>query len=488
LVDQEELEWEQAFEITQRSIAYTNHTLLPEALAKWSVALLRRVLPRHLSIIFEINHRFMRQVSTRWPHDIGRMARMSIIEEGHVQQVRMAHLAVLGSHSVNGVARLHTELIKRDLLPDFYELHPERFNNKTNGVTPRRWLLYSNPALAQLLSQRLGPNWLDRDLAQMAQLTAQSEDPELLDALREIKYENKNMLAPLVRKLTGVAIDPRAMFVVQIKRIHEYKRQLLACLELIAQYLRLKAEPDALHAPRLYLFAGKAAAGYAMAKVHIRLINDIANVVNSDPDTRDRLKVVFVPNYGVSLAQAIIPAADVSLQISQAGKEASGTSNMKLALNGALTVGTLDGANVELREAAGAENFFLFGLTVEDVRALRRNGYDPAQYIAKSPELRRTLELLDSDFFCLGDPKRYAFVAELLRREDHYMICADFDAYVGAMREADRVYRSPREWARRALFNIVGASAFSSDATIRAYAREIWGIGPVKAELVPGPT
>jgi starch phosphorylase len=488
LVDREGLDWEQSWEITQRCIAYTNHTLLPEALEKWSVPLLRRVLPRHLQIIYEINHRFLRQVSTRWPHDIARMARMSIVEEGPVQQLRMAHLAALGSHSINGVARLHTELIKSDLMPDFHELFPERFNNKTNGVTPRRWLLYSNPPLAQLLTERLGPHWPDQDLALVSQLAQYAGDPTLLDALREIKYQNKLRLAPLVRKLTGIAIEPRAMFVVQIKRIHEYKRQLLACLELIAQYLRLKAEPDALHTPRVYLFAGKAAAGYAMAKVHIRLINDIANVVNNDPETSDRLKVAFIPNYGVSLAQAIIPAADISLQISQAGKEASGTSNMKLALNGALTVGTLDGANVELREAAGPEHFFLFGLSVDQVREQRQRGYDPARYIARSPALQRALELLDSDFFCLGDPTRYRFLAELLRRDDHYMICADFEGYVAALREADQVYRAPREWARHALFNIVGASAFTSDATIRAYAREIWGIVPVKAELGPAPS
>jgi starch phosphorylase len=489
LIDQEGLDWETAWDITQRSIAYTNHTLLPEALEKWPVPMLGRVLPRHLAIIYEINHRFMRQVSTRWPMEAARMGRMSIIEEGPVQQIRMAHLAVLGSHSVNGVARLHTELIKSDLLPDFYEMFPDRFNNKTNGVTPRRWLLYSNPALAGLLSDRLGPNWIDRDLALVSHLSAHAEDAGLLDALTDIKRDNKRALAARLFKLTGIAIDPdRAMFIVQIKRIHEYKRQLMACLEIVAHYVHLKEVPDdGAETPRVYVFAGKAAAGYTTAKTHIRLINDIAQVVNEDPTTRDRLKVVFVPNYGVSLAQAIIPAADVSLQISQAGKEASGTSNMKLALNGALTVGTLDGANVELREAAGPENFFLCGHTVEQVKDLWRRGYDPSHFIATSPELARAVRLFDSDFFCLSDPARYSTVVRQLRESDPYMVCADFDSYVAAMREAAVAYRSPREWARRALFNIVGASAFSSDATIRAYAHDIWGIVPVKAELGAAP-
>jgi starch phosphorylase len=484
LVDQEGLEWDLAWDITQRSIAYTNHTLLPEALEKWPVSMLKRVIPRHLMIIYEINQRFMRQVNTHWPTDPSRMTRMSIIEEGPVQQVRMAHLAVVGSHSVNGVARLHTELIKSDLLPDFYELFPERFNNKTNGVTPRRWFLYSNPALARLLSDRLGPSWIDREPGQVSQVATLAEDPALLDSLCEIKSENKRALAALLLARTGISVDPKAMFIAQIKRIHEYKRQLLACLEVIAHYWHLKSAPhDPAETPRVYIFAGKAAAGYTMAKIHIRLINDIASVINGDPTTRDLLKVVFVPNYGVSLAQAIIPAVDVSLQISQAGKEASGTSNMKLAMNGALTVGTLDGANVELREAAGPENFFLFGLTVEEVRELWQRGYHPWSFIAQSPALAHAIELLDSDFFCLGERERYSSVVRQLRQHDPYMVCADFEAYVASMNEAAALYRSPREWARRSLFNIVGASAFSSDSTIRAYAREIWDIVPVKADV-----
>jgi starch phosphorylase len=484
LVDEEGLEWDLAWDITQRSIAYTNHTLLPEALEKWPVPMMRRVLPRHMMILFEVNHRFMRIVSTRWPGDDARMARMSIIEEGPVQQVRMAHLAVLGSHSVNGVAKLHTELVKRELLPDFFELYPERFNNKTNGVTPRRWLLYSNPALARLMRDRLGPGWMDRDPATVSRLPGLAADASLLEGLRDIKQSNKKRLAAVLLERTGICVDPGAMFVAQIKRIHEYKRQLLACLEIIAHYMSLKQAPrDGSQPPRVYIFAGKAAAGYVTAKTHIRLINDIADVVNADPTTNDLLKVVFVPNYGVSLAQVIIPAADVSLQISQAGKEASGTSNMKLALNGALTVGTLDGANVEIREAAGPDNFFLFGMTVEEVGALWQKGYDPKRFIAASPELARAVDMIESGFFSLGDPERYASVAEQLRNIDPYMVCADFDAYVAAMRAAAGVFRQPTEWARRALYNIVAGGAFSSDATIRAYAREIWDLAPIKAEI-----
>ncbi len=485
LVDQEGLDWEPAWDITQRCIAYTNHTLLPEALERWSVPMFECILPRHLMIIYEINRRFLRQVITRWPEDLTRMDRMSLIEEGPTKYVRMAHLAVVGSHSINGVARLHTDLIKHDLLPDFHEFFPERFNNKTNGVSPRRWLLYSNPAMTKLLTETLGTHWLDNDLGLLSRLTEHSGDAGLLDALAEIKKENKRALAPVIERLTGVVIDPESMVIVQIKRIHEYKRQLLACLEVIAHHRHLKRTGGTSETPRTYVFAGKAAGGYGMAKLHIRLINDVAEVVNSDPATRDRLRVVFIPNYGVSLAQQIIPAADVSLQISQAGREASGTSNMKLALNGALTVGTLDGANVELREAAGPEHFFLFGHTVDQVRRLYAQGYDPSQFIGRSPDLAEAIDVLHSDFLCLGDPWRYASVVDSLRRDDRYMICADFESFVQAMRDAAGVYASPREWSRHVVYNIAGAGSFSSDATIRAYAEDIWGIVPVKAELDP---
>jgi starch phosphorylase len=482
LVDQEGLDWEPAWDITQRCIAYTNHTLLPEALEKWPVPMFERMLPRHLMIIYEINRRFLRQVITRWPGDFARVERMSLIEEGPTKYVRMAHLAVVGSHSVNGVARMHTDLVKHELLPDFYELYPDRFNNKTNGVSPRRWLLYSNPSLTRLLVERLGPEWLDHELEGLWRLTEQADDEELLARLWNIKQRNKQALVPVVKQLTGVSLDPSSMFVVQIKRIHEYKRQLLACLEVIAHYRYLK-RGGAASTPRTYIFAGKAAGGYVMAKLYIRLINDVADLVNGDPTTRDLLRVVFLPNYGVSLAQLIIPAADVSLQISQAGREASGTSNMKLALNGALTVGTLDGANVELREAFGPEHFFLFGQDVDQVKELYRQGYDPRWFIARCPELAEAIDVLCTDFLCTGDAHRYGAIVHSLQRHDPYMVCADFAPYLSVMKDAANVYASPRDWARHVVFNIAGGSRFSSDATIRAYARDIWGIQPVKAEL-----
>jgi starch phosphorylase len=482
LIDLEGLEWEVAWEVTRGCIAYTNHTLLPEALEKWSLPLFGHVLPRHLQIIYEINHRFLRQVSTQWPHELERMGRMSIIEEGPVQQVRMAHLAVVGSHSVNGVAALHTELLKADLLADFHALHPERFNNKTNGVTPRRWLLHANPGLAELLERRIGPDFMNDGLARVPELAAQASDPALLDELDQIKRGNKRRLAAALEGRLGVTIDPESMFITQIKRIHEYKRQLLACLEIIVHYLELKASPQLEAAPRTYLFAGKAAAGYHVAKHHIRLINDVASVVNGDPTVRDRMRVLFVPNYGVTLAELIIPAADVSLQISQAGKEASGTSNMKLALNGALTVGTLDGANVELRDAVGHENFFLCGLNVDEVRTLQRRGYDPNEFVAASPQLEQAIALVDSDFFCLGDKSRFASIAAHLRGSDYYMCCADFESYRGALRAAGTLFGKPRDWARQALFNVAGASRFTSDATILGYAREIWQLARVPIE------
>jgi starch phosphorylase len=490
LVDEERIDWDVAWDLTQRSVAYTNHTLMPEALEKWPVPMFGRVLPRHLQLIFEINHRFMRQVRTHWPFDPDRMTRMSIIEEGPVQQIRMAHLAALGSHSVNGVAKLHTELIKRDLLRDFFELFPERFNNKTNGITPRRWLVYSNPALANLLAERFGDDWIDRAAFIAADLASHAEDPALLDYLGAIKLDNKRALARRLERMAGVRVDPHAMFIAQIKRIHEYKRQLMACLEAVAHYWKLKnGAPTVIETPRVYIFGGKAAAGYVTAKTHIRLINDIAEVVNSDPETQDRLKVVFVPNYGVSIAQAIIPAVDVSLQISQAGKEASGTSNMKLSLNGALTVGTLDGANVEIRDAVGAENFFLCGHTLDEVQALWRVGYEPRRFAAQSVDLSRALDMVRTGFFSMGDESRYTSLIDNLLDNDPYMVCADFDSYAAAMREAATLFRAPHPWLRRSLFNIIGAGRFSSDATIRAYAEEIWRLTPVRVDsLGPKPS
>jgi glycogen phosphorylase len=488
LVDEERLDWDKAWSITHRTLAYTNHTLLPEALEQWPVALFEKLLPRHLQIIYEINQRFLHEVQLKWPGDLDRLRDMSIIQEargdGGRRQVRMAHLATVGSHSINGVAQLHTDLLKAHLLSGFNELWPERFNNKTNGVTPRRWILHANPRLTQLVTSKIGSSWIDEpDLSRLHQLADYADDDKFLDALWRVKQQNKADVIKLVEARTGVSLPPDAMFVSQIKRIHEYKRQLLACLQIVGHYLNLKRDPEAPHTPRAYIFAGKAAPGYTMAKLHIRLLNDVAAVINADPAVRGRLAMAFVPNYGVSLAQTIIPSADLSLQISTAGKEASGTSNMKFALNGALTLGTLDGANVEIRDAVGHENFFLFGMDTNEVAARRRAGYRPGDFIAASPALTQTLELIESGFFSLGDRDRYKPVLDNLKWDDPFMVCADFEAYVAAEARAAAAYLSPRDWSRRALFNIMGASRFSSDATIRQYASEIWGILPVKTDL-----
>jgi starch phosphorylase len=488
LVDDEGLAWDAAWAITEETFGYTNHTLMPEALERWPVPLFERLLPRHLQLIYEINSRFLRKVATRWPGDADRLSRMSILEEGNPKQVRMAHLATVGSHSVNGVARLHSDLVKSQLLADFHDLWPDRFNNKTNGVSPRRFLLYANPRLTSLITSRIGSGFVDGDLRELEKVTALADDRPFLEALAQVKRANKRDLAVLVRRLTGIELPPLAMFVVQIKRIHEYKRQVLACLQVIAHYLRLKRNPGRAEVPRAYLFAGKAAAGYAMAKLHIKLINDVAAVVNSDPEVRDRLAVAFVPNYGVTLAQTIIPAADLSLQISTAGTEASGTSNMKLALNGALTLGTLDGANVEIREAVGAENFFLFGLDADGVATLRRDGYRPGDFIEKSDTLREVLELIESGFFSFGEPDRFRPLLDNLRGHDHYLVCADFEAYLAAEAAAAEAFRDPFDWSRRALLNVAGASRFSADETIRQYAADIWGLQRVAVDLDLVPT
>ncbi|MCG5052651.1 MAG: glycogen/starch/alpha-glucan phosphorylase [Myxococcales bacterium] len=482
LVDVEGVDWEHAWELAEATLGYTNHTLLPEALERWPLPLFERILPRHIQIIFEINQRFLRKVHTRWPNEPERMQRMSIIEEGPVKQVRMAHLATVGSHSVNGVARLHTDLVKQELLSDFYELWPERFNNKTNGVTPRRWLLHANPRLTSLISSRIGWDWIHRDLSQLKQLETLENDQPFLQALWDVKEANKRDLSLLVQRRIGVELPIEAMFAAQVKRIHEYKRQVLACLQIVSHYMALKNNPELDTVPRVYVFAGKAAAGYAMAKMHIRLINDVAAVINSDPDVNGRLAVAFIPNYGVSLAQSIIPAANLSIQISTAGKEASGTSNMKFALNGALTLGTLDGANVEIREEVGPDNFFLFGLDTAEVAELVRSGYRPGPFIEASPRLSEALAMIESGFFSFGEPQRYKPVVDNLRYHDPFLVCADFDAYVAAEAAAATLYRNPLEWSRRALMNIVGGARFSSDETIRQYANEIWNLKPVRVD------
>jgi starch phosphorylase len=483
LLDLEGLDWDEAWAITEKTVGYTNHTLMPEALEKWSVPLMEKLLPRHMMIIYEINQRFLRQVQTRWPGDVERMAHMSLIDEGGSRYVRMANLATVGAHMVNGVARLHTDLVKSQLLPDFYDLWPERFTNKTNGVTPRRWLLHANPRLTRLLIQTLGDGWTRHQLGELKRLREFANDTTFLDELWRVKNHNKRDLARLIQRSINITVDPESMFVVQVKRIHEYKRQIMACLQIVSLYLRVKANPGMPVVPRTYIFAGKAAAGYAMAKLHIRLINDVAAVVNNDPDLRDAIKVCFLPNYSVTLAQAIIPAADLSVQISLAGTEASGTSNMKLALNGAPTIGTLDGANVEIREEVGPENFFLFGLNTDEVKVIRAGGYNPLPYIERSPALTDAIALIESGFFSLGDPSRYANIVNDLRGRDPYLVCADFEDYVAAEGRAAEAFKDKRNWSRMALQNIAGASRFSSDTTIAQYASEIWDLRAVPIEF-----
>jgi starch phosphorylase len=484
LVDVEKLSWEPAWEITRRSIAFTNHTLLPEALEVWPVAMFGRLLPRHLQLIYEINHRFLRQVQIHAPGDEERRGRMSIIGEEPNKHVRMAHLAVVGSHSVNGVAALHSQLLRIHLMADFAEMWPERFNNKTNGVTPRRWLLLANPRLAGAISRRIGRGWIT-DLEELAGLSPLAADAGFRAELRDIKGHNKAALAEEIWRLNQVRVDPTSIFDVQVKRLHEYKRQLLNCLHIVAMYQALKRDPALPIPARTFILAGKAAPGYRMAKLHIKLINSIAETVNMDVDIGGRLKVVYLANYGVSMAEKIMPAADVSEQISLAGKEASGTGNMKFTMNGALTLGTLDGANIEIREAVGADNFFLFGLDADGVAALRAEGYQPSRYIEASRALREAIELIASGFLCPADPDCFRPVVEDLWRRDPYMVCADFEAYAASQAQVGQVYGDGEEWTRRVIANLAGVGRFSSDRTIAEYARDIWRAEAVPVDLSP---
>jgi starch phosphorylase len=483
LIDVHHLDWEPAWEITRNTIAFTNHTLLPEALECWPVATFQRMLPRHLGIIREIDRRFLRQVQIHWPADDQRLQRMSIVTPGDDPQIRMAHLAVVGSHSVNGVAELHSRLVRTQLFADFAQMWPERFNNKTNGVTPRRWLQLANPRLAEAITRRIGDGWV-RDLERLQELAPLADDIDFLRVLQSVKRQNKVELSRLLRRREGVELDPDSMFDVQIKRIHEYKRQLLAALHVIAHYARLKADPSADTVPRTFLFAGKAAPGYATAKLHIKLINDIADTVNADPAMRGRLRVLFVANYGVSLAERIIPATDVSEQISMAGKEASGTGNMKFAMNGAITIGTLDGANIEIRERVGEDNFFLFGLDAAAAASLKAR-YRPADFIEKSPRLRGALDLLASGFFSPDDRSRFEPVLRSLWEHDPFLVCADFDDYVACQERIDTAYRDADTWTQMVVKNLAGVGWFSSDRSIRQYAEEIWDAHPVEIELQP---
>jgi starch phosphorylase len=481
LVDERDLPWEQAWEITCATCAYTNHTLMGEALERWSVDLIGYVLPRHLQVIYEINSRFLKSVAERWPGDERRQRDMSIIEEGGERKVRMANLSIVGSHAVNGVAALHSELVKTRLVPDFHEMWPEKFQNKTNGITHRRWLAYANPGLAALITRKIGDGWI-RNINGLRALESFAEDAEFQEEFRAIKQENKKRLAAVAMSTAGVAIDPAAICDVQVKRLHEYKRQLLNVLQIIHHYFAIVEDGESLGAPVTYLFAGKAAPGYWVAKLIIKLINSVAAVVNRDPRANEQMRVVFLPDYRVTLAEKIIPAAEVSEQISTAGTEASGTGNMKLALNGALTVGTLDGANIEIQEEVGAENMYVFGLKTEEVEAMRAaGGYDPARYCRESPKFARVLDSLVGTFFC---PEERGIFNELCGRlwspNDPYVHFADLGSYIEAKRQIASDYTDRTAWTRRAILNVARMGKFSSDRTVSEYAREIWGLAPVE--------
>ncbi|HET8798275.1 MAG TPA: glycogen/starch/alpha-glucan phosphorylase [Thermoanaerobaculia bacterium] len=471
-VDEERMPWEEAWALTVATCGYTNHTLLPEALEKWSYELMNRVLPRHLQIIQEINRRLLAEVERRFPGDVKMQHDVAIVADG---EVRMANLAMAGSHSVNGVAELHSKLVTTTLAPSFYKLHPERFNNKTNGVTPRRWLLNANRPLASLITRTIGDAWVT-DLDRLRELEAFADDAALLEKLEGVKRRNKVALARVAKELTGVTIDPQSMFDVQVKRLHEYKRQLLNALHVVHRYWTIVEDGVVPAAPRTVIFAGKAAPGYWLAKLIIKLIHSIAEVVNADPRTREHLRVVFLPDYRVTLAEQIMPAAELSEQISTAGKEASGTGNMKLALNGALTIGTLDGANIEIRDEVGPENIFLFGLEADEVAALLPS-YDPQRYLHDHKWMRRVIDTIAAGHFSRGDKDIFRpIVAKLLSTRDEYLHLADLPSYVTRQHDVDTLYTTPRAWTRKSLLNIARMGKFSSDRTIAEYARDIWGI------------
>jgi glycogen phosphorylase len=482
LIDEKQLPWDEAWIITQRTLAYTNHTLLPEALETWGLPLFQSLLPRLLEIIYEINSRFLEEVRKRFPGDDARLARMSMIDESGAKRVRMANLATVGSHAVNGVAALHSKLLEQTVLRDFYDLWPERFRNVTNGVTPRRFVMLSNPGLANLLNDTLGDGW-QTDLNRLRALDQHADDPAFQARWRSVKRANKDVLATQIRHATGIEVDPSALFDIQVKRIHEYKRQHLNALYIVSLYQRLRRDPQLAIAPRCFIFGGKAAPGYWMAKLIIRLINGIAEVVNNDPLVNGRLKVVFFPDFNVKNAHFIYPAADVSEQISTAGKEASGTGNMKFMMNGALTIGTLDGANIEIREEVGDENFFLFGLSADEVERVKREGYRPSAFIDANQSLHEALEVIGSGLFSRGDREMFRPLVDNLRYSDPFLVLADYAAYVARQDDVSAAWQDVHRWTRMSILNTAYAGKFSSDRAIHEYCEAIWNIGPVKISL-----
>ena len=482
LVDEHLMDWDTAWHITRNIFAYTNHTLLPEALEKWPLSLFGSLLPRHLEIIYEINRRLLDEVRLKYPNDTSRVARMSLIDESGDRYVRMAYLATVGSRAVNGVAELHSQLLKETTLHDFYELWPQKFHNITNGVSPRRFLVASNPRLSSLVTQKIGDSWI-KELDDLRKLEAFVEDVGFRSEFQKIKQINKQDLAGYIQRQTGVTVNPATIFDVQVKRLHEYKRQHLNVLHIITLYNRIKHDRDIEIVPRTFIFGGKAAPGYFMAKLIIKLINSVGEVLNKDPDVRDRLKIVFLPNYNVKQARWIFPAADLSEQISTAGYEASGTSNMKFAMNGALTIGTLDGANIEIRHEVGQDNFFLFGLTAEEVREKRAAGYHPRDYYNSNPHLREAIELIESGHFSHGETNLFKPLVDTLIQYDPYMLFADYQSYVDCQDQVSKAYNEKDNWVRMSILNTARMGKFSSDRAIREYGERVWHAKPVKVEL-----
>lgn len=485
LLTHDRLDWKHAWELTVKTFAYTNHTVLPEALESWPVWLLGKILPYHLQIIYDINKLFLDEVQLRFPGDAQRLQRMSLIEEGPEQRIRMAHLAIVGSHSVNGVSELHTEILKTRVFRDFFEMYPEKFNNKTNGITPRRWLKHANPGLSRLISRHIGGGWVT-NLDELQKLRELANDREFVAEWQQIKRENKSRLAEYITRHNQINVSISSLFDCQVKRIHEYKRQLLNVLHIITLYNLIKEDPGSQVVPRTFIFSGKAAPSYFIAKLVIKLINAVGTMVNNDPDVQDRLKVVFLANYDVSLAERIFPAADLSEQISTAGTEASGTGNMKFALNGALTIGTMDGANIEIMQEVGRENFFNFGLQIEEIVELRKVGYNPREIYHRSPDLKKALDMIGDGSFSPATPDLFKpLVESLLDHGDSYLILADFASYQACQSEVGRLYLDPSEWTRRCILNTAGMGKFSSDRTIAEYARDIWNVKPVYNNHTP---
>ncbi|MBI5057154.1 MAG: glycogen/starch/alpha-glucan phosphorylase [Nitrospirae bacterium] len=482
LIDERLMDWEKAWHITVNTFAYTNHTLLPEALEKWSLQLFGELLPRHLEIIFEINWRFLEDVKRRYPGDEDRVRRMSIIDETGGRFIRMANLACVGSHAINGVAALHTGLLKSTVLRDFYEFSPEKFSNKTNGVTPRRWMVLSNPGLTELITGKIGPGWI-KDLNELRRIEEFADDKEFRDEWRSVKFENKKRLAARIKEVTGIIVNPDSLFDMQVKRIHEYKRQHLNVLYIISLYIQIKLNPNVDIVPRTFIFGGKAAPGYFMAKLMIKLITSVAEVINNDPDVRGRLKVVFFPDFNVKNGQRIYPAADLSEQISTAGTEASGTGNMKFAMNGALTIGTLDGANVEIREEVGAENFFLFGLTAKQVQEAKSQGYNPSAFYYSNQQLREVMELIRGGRFSPDNTDLFRPLLDTLMYHDEYMLFADFQSYIDCHARVEAAYRDRENWTRMSILNTARMGKFSSDRAIKEYCRDIWKAEPVVVDM-----